>query len=417
LAKEPEPGRVKTRLQSCFKPDEAAQLAAASLRDTQRAVRATRVPRRILCLDGDPSDFAGGFEVIQQRAGTLNDRLAGAFQDADRCGSARVLVIGMDTPQVSAALLEADWQDHDSVLGLSEDGGFWAIGLKSAEPALVFAGIEMSTARTGSAQLARLLNLGLSVKLLPPLRDVDEPPDAAYVADHFPGLEFSRQHAALSGISRPELVFDELYAGASVRCDTLDEPVFQVEAARWFRRADDVDRTVLLRCRGPVLDLGCGPGRMVQALNESGVPALGVDMSVMAVREARSRGALAIRARLAERLPAEGRWETVLLMDGNIGIGGDVGALLDRCRALLSPSGRIIVEVDPRPDWHRTGRLRLAAGGSGRTAELGWARTGAAAVRHLAEPLDLQVADEWVAGNRAFLCINAPGASRADRGL
>jgi glycosyltransferase A (GT-A) superfamily protein (DUF2064 family)/SAM-dependent methyltransferase len=419
LAKEPKPGRVKTRLQRRFSADEAVQLAAAAVRDTQRAVRASRVPRRILCWDGDPSQFADGFEVLPQRTGTLNDRLAGAFNDLGRDVSARVLLIGMDTPQISSALLDTDWNGCDAVLGLSEDGGFWAIGLQSPNPisALrqaqgtfadpVFAGIEMSTARAGSAQLARLLSLGRSVKLLPPLRDVDEPGDAAYVADRFPSLEFSQCYAALTGAARPDLIFDQLYTGTSVRCDASNERVLPLEPMRWSARADDVDQLVVSRCRGPVLDLGCGPGRMVQALCEAGVPALGVDMSAAAVRGARSRGALAIRARLAERLPAEGRWGTVLLMDGNIGIGGDVGALLARCRNLLVPGGAIIVEVDPRPTWHQTRRVRLTAEESGCSAELTWTRTGAAEVRRLTGPLDLLVVEEWTAGSRAFLSLQA----------
>src|SRR4029450_4728153 len=127
--------------------------------DTQRAVRASRTPRRILCWDGDPSDFADGFDVVPHGSGTLNARLPRAFDDLGQFGPVRVLLIGMDTPQISGALLDADWEDCDAVIGLSEDGGFWGIGLRTAGGARVFAGIEMSTARTGSAQLARLLNL------------------------------------------------------------------------------------------------------------------------------------------------------------------------------------------------------------------------------------------------------------------
>jgi glycosyltransferase A (GT-A) superfamily protein (DUF2064 family)/SAM-dependent methyltransferase len=409
FAKQPRPGLVKTRLHSRFTADEAAQLAAAAVRDTQRAVRASRVPRRVLCWDGDPAAFAAGFEVLPQRSGTLNDRLAGAFDDLGRRGPARVLLIGMDTPQVSSGLLDADWEDCDAVLGLSEDGGFWAIGLRTSDAvAGVFAGIEMSTARTGSAQLARLLSLDRSVKLLPPLRDIDEPADAAYVADRFPSLKFSRCYAALTGARQPELIFDQLYAGSPVRCDAEGEVVLPLEAARWSGQADEVDQLVVSRCRGPVLDLGCGPGRMVQALSEAGIPALGVDMSAVAVWGARSRGALAIQARLADRLPAEGRWGTVLLMDGNIGIDGNVGALLERCRSLLVPGGTIIVEIDPRPDWHQTRRVRLTSQTSGSNAELTWTRTGSATVRRQAGPLDLLVVEEWSAGGRAFLSLQSP---------
>ena len=407
LAKEPKPGLVKTRLQSRFTSAEAAQLAAAAVRDSQRALRASRIPRRILCWDGDPSDFTDGFEVLTQRIGTLNDRLIGAFSDIDRHGSERVLLIGMDTPQIHSALLDADWEGCDAVLGLSEDGGFWAIGLRTSDAARVFAGIEMSTARTGSAQLARLLSLGYSVKLLPPLRDIDEPLDAAYVADRYPGLEFSRRHAALTRASRPELIFDQLYAGSPVHTDAPGACVLPLEARRWCGRADDIDQLVVSRCRGPVLDLGCGPGRMVQALNEAGVAALGVDMSAIAVTVTRSRGALAMQARLTERLPAEGRWGTVLLMDGNVGIDGDVAAVLQRCRTLLMPGGWIIVEVDTRPTWHQTRRIRLTADRAQYSAELAWTRTGIAAVRWLAAPLDLLVVEEWTAGGRAFLSLQS----------
>jgi len=406
LAKEPRPGRVKTRLQRRFSAEDAARLAAASVRDTLRAICSSRISRRILCWDGDPSGYADGFEVVPQRGTSLNDRLAAAFTDADPSGAARVLLIGMDTPQATAALLEAGWDHCDALLGLSEDGGFWAIGLRSPDPETVFAGVEMSTARTGSAQLARLLALGRSVKLLPPLRDVDEPEDGAYLADHFPHLEFSRLHAALTGANRPEMVFDQLYGGRPVHCDDTSGQILPLDPQRWSARADDIDHLVVSRCQGPVLDVGCGPGRMVQALNESGVPALGVDMSGVAIEQARARGALAIQARLAERLPAEGRWGTVLLMDGNIGIGGDITALLRRCRDLLTSGGTILVEVDPRPDWHQTRRIKLTADARG-SVQIDWARSGVASVRRLAAPLDLLVVEEWTAGDRSFVSLQA----------
>src|SRR4029450_12102663 len=91
-AKQPRPGLVKTRLQSRFTSDEAAQLAAAAVRDSQRALRASRIPRRILCWDGDPSDFTDGFEGLTQRIGPLNGRLIGAFGDIGRHGRERVLL-------------------------------------------------------------------------------------------------------------------------------------------------------------------------------------------------------------------------------------------------------------------------------------------------------------------------------------
>ena len=94
-------------------------------------------------------------------------------------------------------------------------------------------------------------------------------------------------------------------------------------------------------------------------------------------------------------------------MDGNIGIDGDVGAVLQRCRALLAPGGTIIVEVDPRPAWHQTRRVRLTTDIGGHSADLTWTRTGAAAVRRLAGQLDLLVVEEWTADGRAFLSLQS----------
>ena len=82
IAKEPVPGRAKTRLCPPCTPDEAAALAEAALRDTFTAVAAAPAPRRVVVLDGRPGPWLPeGFEVIPQRAGGLAERLAGAFDD------------------------------------------------------------------------------------------------------------------------------------------------------------------------------------------------------------------------------------------------------------------------------------------------------------------------------------------------
>src|SRR6185436_11773484 len=217
LAKEPVPGRVKTRLQPAFSASEAALLAAAAIQDTIAAVRDCSATRRILAWDGGPLSWQEGFEVVAQPAGALNLRLAAAFATALSSRTDEpALLIGMDTPQVTARLLDIDWEGANAVLGLSEDGGFWAIGLRPGHPPGIFDGVPMSTSRTGSAQLARLFDLGLSVKLLPPLRDVDRPADAELVATEFPGLIFSRRHAELTSAwpCQPgDRLFDAAYAG------------------------------------------------------------------------------------------------------------------------------------------------------------------------------------------------------------
>jgi glycosyltransferase A (GT-A) superfamily protein (DUF2064 family) len=206
LAKEPVPGRVKTRLQSEFSAIEAAQLAAAAIEDTVAAVRAASATRRILAWEGKPARWQRGFQVVGQPRGTLNLRLAAAFATAvSEPTDEPALLIGMDTPQVTAQLLDSDWEGADAVLGLSEDGGFWAIGLRHGYPAGLFEGIPMSTSRTGSMQLARLFDLGMTVKLLTPLRDVDRPTDAEEVARQVPRLVFSRRYRKLTSQRVPTL--------------------------------------------------------------------------------------------------------------------------------------------------------------------------------------------------------------------
>lgn len=181
LAKAPVPGRVKTRLSPPCTPQEAARLAAAALADTLRAVAAAPATRRVCVLDGAPGDWLPpGFDVLPQRGDGLDERLAAAFADV----GGPALLVGMDTPQVTPALLRsglARLDRHDGVLGLAPDGGYWAIGLRRADDAL-FHGVPMSRATTGAAQLARMRDQGLHVRLLPPLRDVDTMADARAAA-------------------------------------------------------------------------------------------------------------------------------------------------------------------------------------------------------------------------------------------
>ena len=406
LAKEPVPGRVKTRLQARFSAGEAASLAACSIEDTLEAVRASRAQRKVLVWDGDPYPWNLEFDSVPQAAGTLNDRLEAAFQAQLGDGSGSVLLIGMDTPQVTAALLDTDWEGADAVLGLSEDGGFWAIGLRSADPGAIFADIPMSTDRTGAAQLARLAALGLSVRLLPPLRDVDLPADAESVAAGHPWLGFSRRHRALLDArveQTAERLFDRAFTGAATRV-TSSVDALDLDVARWSGEADAVDLMVVSRCEPPVLDLGCGPGRMVVALNRSGRSALGVDMSAAAVSTSMSRGGPALHRRISDALPGEGRWGTALLIDSNVGMGGDLEALLRRCGDLVGAGGLIICEVDPSQDRDEVHSLIMSSDGW-RSTPLPWGRIGARTLARVASALDLLVAEEWSAGGRVFVSL------------
>ena len=200
IAKAPLPGFAKTRLIPDLGEAGASRVAEACLADTLWAVAEAPAARRVLVIDGEPGDWlprveGRAFEVIPQREGGLGDRLAGAFSDS---GAAPALLIGMDTPQVTASLLEASVaalcaDGVDAVLGPASDGGWWAIGLRAEEPA-VFDGVPMSADDTGERQRKRLGELGLSFTELEQLRDVDTLADAEAVAAVTP---WTRMSAAL----------------------------------------------------------------------------------------------------------------------------------------------------------------------------------------------------------------------------
>ncbi|MGV9498073.1 TIGR04282 family arsenosugar biosynthesis glycosyltransferase [Streptomyces sp. NPDC003642] len=191
IAKEPRPGRVKTRLTPPFTPQQAAGLAEAALADTLRAVAAAPAARRVLVLDGRPGAWLPpGFDVVAQCAGGLDERLAAAFA---RC-TGPALLVGMDTPQVTPELLTVDFSGADAWFGPAEDGGFWALGLAEPDPGLL-RGVPMSTAETGAVQRRRLVDAGLRVRDLPCLRDVDTAADAHAVAALAPGGRFAARLA------------------------------------------------------------------------------------------------------------------------------------------------------------------------------------------------------------------------------
>jgi len=201
LAKEPRPGRVKTRLCPPLSPQGAAALAEAALVTTLDEVAQTAATRRVLALDGAPGHWLpGGFEVIGQRGAAHDERIANAFAD---CGEA-ALLIGMDSPQVTPALLDHGLRalaDTDAVLGLAEDGGWWGMGLRRPDPDAV-RGVPMSRPDTGQRQLSRLRLLGLDVATLAVLRDVDTIEDARHVAAAIPRSPFARTLARLEPEAR-----------------------------------------------------------------------------------------------------------------------------------------------------------------------------------------------------------------------
>jgi glycosyltransferase A (GT-A) superfamily protein (DUF2064 family) len=193
ITKAPVPGRSKTRLSPPCTPDQAAGIAAAAVGDTLDTVRAAPVAGRVVALDGHPGLLdLDGFRVVPQVAGDLGIRLAAAFADAMADGPVPTLLIGMDTPQVTAELLARCAGLLESagaggaVLGTAPDGGWWALGLHSAEPAAVLASVPMSRDDTAVRTREALEATGLTVLDLPELTDIDHFPDALAVAGECP---------------------------------------------------------------------------------------------------------------------------------------------------------------------------------------------------------------------------------------
>ncbi len=147
-----------------------------------------------------------------------------------------------------------------------------------------------------------------------------------------------------------EQSFSEVFAGALGGAPTVvvgigAEPV-ALPVHLWSRPADESDHAIVALCDGPTLDIGCGPGRLTEALSTHGHVTLGIDVVPAAVAMTIERGVPAMRRNVFDPLPGEGRWHTALLADGNIGIGGDPVQLLRRVRAVVVPGGRVVVELD-----------------------------------------------------------------------
>ena len=197
VAKAPVIGLSKTRLAPAFGAEGAAELAAAALLDTLVAAREAEVGARIVALTGDLAEarraeeitrMLEDFIVIPQRGEGFAERLSAAHIEAATLAGTPVLQIGMDTPQVSSAVLShaASSLTNDAiaaVFGPAVDGGWWALGLSDPRIASALVGVPMSQPDTGSRTLDALADRGVVAVHLPKLTDVDIPDDVWSVAD------------------------------------------------------------------------------------------------------------------------------------------------------------------------------------------------------------------------------------------
>jgi len=179
-------------------------------------------------------------------------------------------------------------------------------------------------------------------------------------------------------------------------------PSSSMDLSRWNDDAVASDLTTLSAATGAVLDIGCGPGRMVKAAMDRGLAALGIDVSAAAVQIAVSAGLSVLRRSVFERLPREGAWQTALLLDGNIGIGGDPAGLLMRCRELLAPDGALVVETHPDPVRDRTYEGTVVDIRGHQSAAFPWADLGRDALAQRSASAGFSAIQSWEADGRFF---------------
>lgn len=203
-------------------------------------------------------------------------------------------------------------------------------------------------------------------------------------------------------------VFADALAGDPCVLRAADGAGAPVPVENWHESADATDLRMVGRCVGPTLDVGCGPGRMCEALLDRGGHALGLDVVPEAVQLARERGAPAVVGDVFGPVPAEGRWQTVLLADGNLGIGGDPVALLRRSARLLEPGGRVVAEVEPQLSWITSFWARIETAHH-RSRPFRWAVVGAAAVPSLARAAGLDVLEQYDEAGRSFAVLVTRG--------
>ena len=193
FAKAPQPGFAKTRLIPALGAERAAELARQMLFNTLHEALAAEIGTVELCVTPaihHPAwrgiQFPAGIEISDQGEGDLGARMALASERA-LANAEQVLLIGTDCVEMSGGLLREAaqaLQEHDAVIHCTADGGYALLGLRRFSPFL-FSDMPWSTDAVSRATLARIGQLGWSVRVGQMLHDVDEPEDLKYLPDQW----------------------------------------------------------------------------------------------------------------------------------------------------------------------------------------------------------------------------------------
>ena len=216
FVKNPEAGKVKTRLQTACTPREAARLYRAFVLDSAAALAASGAELKVVAYApaGAGADIAallgdGPWELVPQPETDLGGRMDGLMRWSFGRGSRRTVIIGSDSPSLPAARIDEALEalkGRDLVLGPSTDGGYYLVGQSRADSA-PFEGVEWSSGRVLEQTLEKCAHLDMG--LLPPWYDVDTPSEAAFLRVHLRALrragEASGEHSlpVLEGIELP----------------------------------------------------------------------------------------------------------------------------------------------------------------------------------------------------------------------
>lgn len=204
MAKVPEAGKVKTRLQPFLTPEQSAEISAAFLQDAENKAK-TITENLIIAV----SPFEKGYKLnnilqhqstlIEQMGETLGEKMLNAFEFAFERGTDSVVMFGTDSPTFPADYIEQAFEllelETDVVLGKTEDGGFYLIGLKVLDTR-IFENVSWSSAETFEQVRQNIMNLKLHLREVPGWYDVDEPEDFEKLQRELTNNKNARRRAA-----------------------------------------------------------------------------------------------------------------------------------------------------------------------------------------------------------------------------
>jgi rSAM/selenodomain-associated transferase 1 len=203
MAKVPAGGRVKTRLQPILTPEQSAELSVAFLQDAENKAKSLT---ENLFVAVSPFDERNKIEtilqhnptLIEQKGKSLGEKMLTAFRFVFEQKMDAVLMIGTDSPTFPADYLEQAFEfleiETDVVLGKTEDGGFYLIGLRKLDER-IFENVEWSSEETFEQIWENIMDSGLHLREVPSWYDVDEPADLEKLKNELIRNENARQRA------------------------------------------------------------------------------------------------------------------------------------------------------------------------------------------------------------------------------